>query len=389
MRILISSVGTRGDVQPAIALALALRELDCEARLCVPPNFVAWAQNLWFEARPIGMEMRAPRPGEPPPVIPDLIADQFDTVASAAEGCDLIVGAGVHQYAARSVAQLRGMPFIDAVYAPTSLPSPDLAPAGPITGAASDISGLWAESRRAWNSRSLERVNINRARLGLEPIDDVMGHILGDRVLLAADPLLGPAPATPSLEVVQTGAWLLEDVAPLDPRVEAFLDAGDPPIYLGLGSMPAPPATSSLLVEAARTVGRRIILAKGWAGLEPIEEATDCLTIDEVNQQHLFPRLAAVVHHGGAGTTTAAARAGVPQVITPMFSDQFYWGRRIGELGIGAAVAFAGLEVGTLSEALKLAVSPDIGAQARTVAEMIVSDGAAVAARRLIEIAGA
>jgi vancomycin aglycone glucosyltransferase len=83
MRVLISSVGTRGDVQPAVALALELRKLGCDVRMCIPPNFVGWARELGFEAKPIGIEMRAPRPGEPPPVIPDLIADQFAVVEAA------------------------------------------------------------------------------------------------------------------------------------------------------------------------------------------------------------------------------------------------------------------------------------------------------------------
>ncbi|MDB5438911.1 MAG: gtfE [Caulobacteraceae bacterium] len=386
MRILISCVGTRGDVQPAIALALALRQLDCEVRLCVPPNFVAWARNLWFDALPIGMEMRPPKPGEAPPVIPDLIANQFDTVAAAAEDCDLILGAGAHQYAGRSIAELRGIPFIDAVYAPTSLPSPDLAPAGP-AASANDIPRLWAETRRAWNGRSLDRVNANRARLGLAPIDDVISHILGGRVLLAADPLLGPARATPGIEVVQTGAWLLEDSTPLPPGIEAFLDAGEPPIYLGLGSMPAPEGTSGRLIAAARAAGRRVILSKGWAGLDLVDEAADCMMVDEVNQQRLFPRLAAVVHHGGAGTATAAARAGVPQLVTPMFSDQFYWGRRIETLGLGMAVPFARMEAEVIAEVLAQVLKPEIASQAIAVSGTIVADGAALAACRLIETA--
>ena len=119
MRVLISSVGTRGDVQPATALALELRALGNEVLMCVPPNFIGWVAGLGFEARPIGIEMRPARAGTAAPAtIPDLITDQFEVVGSAAEGCDMIVGAGVHQYAARSIAELRGIPCVVAAYAP-------------------------------------------------------------------------------------------------------------------------------------------------------------------------------------------------------------------------------------------------------------------------------
>src|SRR4051812_26941327 len=122
MRVLLSVVGTRGDVQPVFALALEVRALGHEVRLCVPPNFIEWAQGLGFAATPVGIEMRAPRAGVAPQPVPDLITDQFDTVGAAAEGCDFILGANAHQYAARSIAELRGIPYVNAVYAPTALP---------------------------------------------------------------------------------------------------------------------------------------------------------------------------------------------------------------------------------------------------------------------------
>jgi vancomycin aglycone glucosyltransferase len=389
-RVLISAVGTRGDVQPALALALEARALGCDVRLCVPPNFVEWAGRLGFDAAPIGIEMRAPRPGGPaaPRVVPDLIADQFVTVQRAADGCDVIVGAGVHQYAVRSIAERHGIPCVVAAYAPVSLPSVDLAPPGAIgeTDSPPAIEQSWADARRSWNERSLQRVNANRERIGLAPVDDVLSHILGDRAWLAADATLGPAPSTPGMTVYQTGAWLLADPSALPSAVEAFLDAGQPPIYVGLGSMPAPAGTSHTLIAAARAVGRRVILSQGWADLGAIDDAADCLAIGDVNQQALFPRVAAVVHHGGAGTTTAAALAGVPQVAIPMFSDQFYWARRLRELGIGASVAFTGLSAEPLTEALSSALERTVTETATDVSGRVARDGARVAAEALESI---
>ena len=121
MRVLLSVVGTRGDVQPVIALALEVCKLGHEVRLCVPPNFIQWAQGLGFVATPVGIEMRAPRAGAAGRVVatqpvPDLITDQFDALGAAAKECDIILGANAHQYAARSIAELHDIPYVNAVY---------------------------------------------------------------------------------------------------------------------------------------------------------------------------------------------------------------------------------------------------------------------------------
>ncbi|MDB5098034.1 MAG: gtfE [Cyanobacteria bacterium RYN_339] len=395
MRVLLSAVGTRGDVQPIVALAVRVRELGHEVRLCVPPNFVAWAEGFGFEAHPVGVEMRLPSPraGDAPAVpltpeqiqklresMPDLITDQFEKVGAAAIGCDRLLGANAHQYAARSIAERQGIPYVTALYAPVAIPSPELAPP-PAPGEAWEPGANWERweaTFRAWNDRALERVNSNRQRLGLAPIDDVLRYNVTDHPWLAADATLGPAPA--GLDVFETGAWILEDSEPLAREVTDFLEAGEPPIYVGFGSMPAPPGASRALIEAARSAGRRVIVSQGWADLGLVDAASDCLAVGDLNQQALFPRVAAVVHHGGAGTTAAAARAGVPQVVCPLFGDQFYWASRVRELGIGTSV------VGTLTaEALALALDRAVTPRARSVARQLRSDGAMVAARRLVQ----
>lgn len=385
MRVLISSVGTRGDVQPAVALAAGLRQLGCNVRLCIPPNFMSWVEGLGFEARAMGVEMRAPRPGVVPAPVPDLITDQFETLEAAAADCDVIVGAGVHQYAPRSVAERNRARYQIAAYAPVSLPSADLPPAGRFASLRdpTEIKRLWRDARRGWNERSLERVNLNRGRLGLPPVEDVLGHILGARPILACDALLGPAPAAPDFEVVQTGAWILPDEAALSPELESFLNAGEAPVYLGFGSMPAPGDANRALVEAVRAVGRRMVLSEGWAGFARLDDAPDCFVIQDVNHQALFPRVAAVVHHGGAGTTTAAALAGVPQVIAPMFSDQFYWAGRVADLGLGV-VAASSQESSELARALASALRPEVEARATSTARQIATSGADLAAHMIV-----
>lgn len=399
MRVLLAAVGTRGDVQPALALALELRALGHAVRLCISPNFVDWAASLGLDAVPMGVEMRMPaRAGATPLTpeelrrlrdsMPDLITDQFTTIGAAVEGCDVILGANAHQYAAPSIAELAGIRCVTAVYAPVAVPSTDLAPPpqpGQGAGAAppASIEELWRNTARVWNERALDRINANRARLGLDPIRDVLDHVLTNATWLAADAALAPLPATPGREMFQTGAWVLADDRPLPPDIEAFLERAEPPIFVGFGSMPASGDASRTLIAAARAAGRRILVSRGWAALDLVDGASDCMVVGDVSHDMLFPRVAAVVHHGGAGTTAAAARAGVPQVITPMFSDQFYWSSRIMNLGIGAAIPHATMTEESLKSALLQALDPAVAERARTFACRVGRDGARVAARRL------
>jgi vancomycin aglycone glucosyltransferase len=130
-------------------------------------------------------------------------------------------------------------------------------------------------------------------------------------------------------------------------------------------------------------VGRRIIVSKGWADLGVIDNAPDCLAVGDASYDRLLPRVAAVIHHGGAGTTAAAARAGVPQIITPMFGDQFYWADRIVDLGLGATTPYASMTEESLTASLREVLHPSVGTRARALARQIRRDGAEVAARLL------
>jgi vancomycin aglycone glucosyltransferase len=283
-----------------------------------------------------------------------------------------------------------GIPYAFAAYAPTVLPSPRHAPPvlsmlGDAPAAATpDHSELWEQDARRWNDAWGPLLNSHRASLGLAPVDDVRGHILTGRPWLAADPTLAPWPDPADGAVFQTGAWILQDERPLSPELEAFLDAGEPPVYFGFGSIRAPEELGRVMIESARALGRRAIVSRGWADLSLADDEPDALAIGEVNQQALFGRVAAVVHHGGAGTTTAAARAGAPQVVIPQHYDQHYWARRVHHLGIGIAHAPGTPTAESLTSALEHAFRPDAAARARSIAPAVRTDGAEVAARRLI-----
>ncbi len=400
MRVLLSTIGSRGDVQPLVALALQLKALGQEVGLCVPPDFRDWIEALGLTVTPIGPELRStgkaapitalPTPEQRRQMIEGTLAAQFETISLAARGCDAIVGATALQVAAPSVAEKMNIPYIFSAYCPAVLPSARHAP--PVLAmlgdrpapAMDDYSELWDQDAQRWNDTWISLLNSHRAKLGLPPIRDVRSYILTAQPWLAADQVLAPWPDPADQSVFQTGAWILPDERPLSPGLEAFLDAGDPPVYFGFGSIRAPAELNRVMIQSARALGRRAILSRGWAELSLVDDEPDCLAIGEVNQQMLFRRVAAVVHHGGAGTTTAAARAGVPQVVIPQHYDQHYWAERVHQLGIGAALTPSTPTVETLTSALGVVLQPAVAVRAQSIAAAMRSDGAQVAARRLI-----
>lgn len=400
MRLLLSTIGSRGDVQPLVALGVQLKALGQEVRMCVPPDFREWIEGLGMAVTPIGPELRStgksnpatalPTPEQRRQMIEGTVAAQFQTIMTAALGCDAMVGATALQVAAPSVAEKLGVPYAFAALCPTVLPSSRHAP--PVLAmlgdkpapAMADYSELWASDAQRWNGTWAALINTQRTALGLAPVTDVRSHILTDRPWLAADPTLGPWPDPADERVFQTGAWILPDERPLSAELEAFLETGEPPVYFGFGSSRAPGGLSRVMIESARALGRRAIVLQGWAELALVDDQSDCLSIGEVNQQALFKRVAAVVHHGGAGTTTTAARSGAPQVVIPQHYDQHYWAHRVQDLGIGTAHAPGAPTVASLTHALQRTLQPDVTARARSIGTAVRGDGARIAARSLV-----
>jgi vancomycin aglycone glucosyltransferase len=325
-------------------------------------------------------------------MIEGTVAVQFQTIGEAALDRDIIVGATTLQIAAPSIAEQLGIPYVFAAYCPAVLPSPHHAP--PVLAALgdtpvpklADYSELWADDARRWNDTWRPLLDAQRQTLGLSPVDDVRDHVHTKRPWLAADPALAPWPDSQDRAVFQTGAWILNDERPLAPELEAFLDAGDPPIYFGFGSVRAPERLAHVMIESARAVGKRVVLLRGWAELSLLDDGPDCIAIGEVNQQKLFKRVAAVVHHGGAGTTTGATRAGAPQLVIPQHYDQRYFARRVEELGIGVAHPLRDPTVAGLTVDLQRVLEPDVVARAAAIAGDVRVDGAAFAAKTVREL---
>ncbi len=398
MRVLLSTYDSRGGIEPLVALAVRLQELGAEALVCAPPDCAERLAEVGVPLVPAGQPVRAlvhgatpPSPDDVPRLAAELIATWFDKVAAAAEGCDALVESGVIPAAvgARSVADKLGIQSVHVSYCPIFLPSPhhrpQPLPGQPLPPDVTDNRVLWDLNAQGYNAVFGPALNAHRVANGLPPVDNVRHYLLGDHPWLAADPALAPWPEPADLDVVQTGAWILPDERPLPAGLEAFLDAGPPPVYVGFGSMRAPADIARVAIEAIRAQGRRVLLARGWADLALIDDQDDCFVVGEVNQQALFGRVAAVVHHGGAGTTTTATRAGVPQVVVPQWADQPYFASRVADLGIGAAHDVQAPTTESLSAALGTALTPQTRVRARTVAGAIRTDGATVAAKLLLD----
>jgi vancomycin aglycone glucosyltransferase len=400
MRVLLSTWGSRGDVEPLLGLAVALRELGADVRMCAPPDFADLSARVGVPMVPAGRSVRdlvhgvhdrkPSTPADAPRVAAELVDAQFETVAAAAEGCDALVATGLMPAGARTVAEVRGIPYVLTAFQPGSFPSPHHVPLSrpgkPFPPGETDNQVLWDVDAERVQALYGAPLNAHRAAFGLPPIDNVRDHVFTDSPWLAADPILAPWPGSAHLDVVQTGAWILPDERPLPADLEAFLDAGAPPVYVSFGSVRAPEGVARVAIEAIRAHGRRAIVARGWADLALIDDSDDCFVLGEVNQQALFPRMATVVHHGGAGTTTTATRAGAPQVVVPQIADQPYWAGRVAELGIGVAHAGPTPTVDSLSAALEMALMPETRTRVTAVAATIRTDGAMVAAKRLLAL---
>jgi vancomycin aglycone glucosyltransferase len=265
---------------------------------------------------------------------PAEVAAQFELLTALVREADCVVAASL-VFAARSCAEHAGKPFRFIAFAPETFPSCH----HPGLGETRQNLPRWLNRCSWWVTRRLDDwilrapINQGRVKLGLPPVADTLAHFADpSQSLLATDVELAPAPSDVDLAGPPTGAMLFDESGGLPDEVEAFLATGAPPVYVGFGSMPdaRPERTAAVVAEAAKRVDCRVLLytdrRQDWG--------PHVLVVGRLPHATLFPRLAAVVHHGGAGTCARAARAGIPQVIVPHLLDQFPWAARLQRRGL-------------------------------------------------------
>jgi UDP:flavonoid glycosyltransferase YjiC (YdhE family) len=180
-------------------------------------------------------------------------------------------------------------------------------------------------------------MNGYRRNLGLAPVGDIGRHIMEPVVIVASDADVAALPHDIEINAIQTGYMHLHEPAPPLPELDVFLEKGPPPVYIGFGSMPPIDQAKliPLMVDAARSAGVRAVISKRRENSDAGQYGEDVFFISGYPHTELFPKMAAAVHHGGAGTTASAAISGVPQVIVPHIMDQYYWGDRIQRSNLG------------------------------------------------------
>lgn len=349
MKIVLMTCGSRGDVQPMIALTIALTDAGHDALLAGPPERAGWAASLGCPYIPLGGDLTAfigtldgvhsPRDAlRFTQQVRREVADQFRQIPALIAGSDLVVGASL-VFALSSLAEQEKIAYRYIVFSPQLLPSAHHPhPAFRLQG----MPGWWNRTGW-WVARFLDRfnltalVNTHRHQIGLAPIKDLWAHLLGKRVIVAADRALAPVPPDVALAATQTGYPHLAQPKTEIAALTRFLDEGPAPVYCGFGSMPRRDQLRILpgVVRALRQAGRRMILARFWDDPVPVETAWDLFYIRNYPHLDLFPHMAAVIHHGGAGTTATAAISGVPQIVVPHALDQFHWGYRVRRSGLG------------------------------------------------------
>ncbi len=387
MKIVIATCGTRGDIQPLMALASALIRRGHQALIAAPPENGARVEDCGCHFRALGSDFTEilshhPQVHTLKPMISFLgilrreIHKQLAQLPDIIEGADLVLGAslccGLH-----SAAESKGISYGYVTMAPQILPSAH----HPFVALKSQNLPPWL-NRLSWEmARLLDRLNftalLNKERRGfnLAPVKDILGHILGRHVIVASDPVLAPVPPDVSVDYIQTGYLHLQTGQRMTLGLEKFLSAGPAPIYFGFGSMSTREQEGlvALILNSLRRTGQRGILTGFRFDATGLGDSENCIFINEVPHPLLFPRLAAVVHHGGSGTTATAARAGVPQIIVPHILDQYYWGQRVSRCGLGPKpIRRSGLTAERLSNAINQCISePGYYDRASRIAEEI------------------
>ncbi len=347
MHIRLLALGSRGDVQPYIALGLGLQRAGYDVAIAASDNFRAFIESYGLVCKTtkgdLQQMLQGQRGGRKAKWL--FLQMVLDETLRLTEGADALIYAPAAIFAAPHVVEKLGIIGIPTLLQPFLHPTGDFPSAGmPVLGLGSGYN-RWTYRFVEWLTWTFTKSKINRWReetLGLPPAQTShfdLARRAGMPTLYGISPQVLPKPAEWPSDAHLTGYWFLGSNTDWQPpeALEAFLQAGDPPVYIGFGSMVArqPERMARMALDAVQQAGVRGILAAGWGGLSAAQIPKDVLLIDQAPHEWLFPRVGAVVHHGGAGTTAAGLRAGVPSIVVPFKSDQPFWGAQVHRLGAG------------------------------------------------------
>lgn len=411
-KVLLITFGSRGDVQPYIALGKALAARGASVTVSTSQSFTraiekhglsaasisidveAMMQSPEMEAalRTLGGKIRAMRIGR------ELVSRQLDETWQVIQELrpDLIV---YHPKAATATyfARALGVPAIPSFLQPGIISTKMLPPV------LLDFPDLGRVANRVSNAVFGQLLQFGGRHLvapwmkahpefiaggTLSPVDGYCPNKSVIPRLHAFSSELVPKPEDwPERDLI-TGAWFLDDdSAPPDSALEGFLSSGPPPVYFGFGSMRGkdPAAITRIVIDAIRLSGNRAVLATGWGGLAAEDSSDTFHVITTAPHDWLFKHCAAVVHHGGAGTTHQCLRSGKPMLICPVFADQPFWGKRIAALGAGPKpIKMKDLTTSKLTKALAELQLPGYRTVAESIGNAIRLEGGAAQAADVV-----
>jgi len=364
MKLLILTYGTEGDTRPLAALGHALRSSGHDVHLLGDARTLGSAEELGLansalsgDIRQLFAEWSRQGPKGTAKALVQLTNANtrswtIETLA-AAEGCDAILTSGLAGFIGLSVAERLGIPAIGTGMIPLTpsreFPSPFL-PTGLVPRWLNHAS-LRLTNQLFWLAF---RKSLNEARQTVLRLPALQELPTEHPMLYGISPTILPQPADWPAHARLCGHWQTPtaDFTP-PPELADFLDAGPPPVYVGFGSMAGIDGPHMAKTLVAALAGRRALFYPGWSGMDDIVLPDNILNIGATPHGWLFPRTAAVIHHGGSGTTHSATRAGKPSIVIPFAGDQAFWAERLHRLGVAPpALNSAKLDMGALGKAI-------------------------------------
>ena len=399
MKFAVAVHGTRGDIEPCAAVGLELMRRGHDVRMAVPPNLVAFVETAGLApAQAYGVDSQKQLDADifrrywklqnPVTALRELReyitagwAEMSTTLTSLAEGADLVLTGTTYQEVAANVAEYCGIPLAALHYFPAransqALPVP--LPSGLVRSAWTVAEGVhWRALKTAEDAQ--------RRELGLPnaTVRAVRRIVEGGALEIQAyDELFFPGLAAEwggARPLV--GTMTLEMPTDIDDEVASWIAAGKPPIYFGFGSMPvqSPADAVAMITAACAALGERALICSGVWDLADMPHSDHTKLVTAVNHAAVFPLCRAVVHHGGAGTTAAGVRAGVPTLVLWVGADQPFWGKQIDRLKVGKSLRFSRITGDSLREALRSVLAPPYAARARDVATRLTKPAVSVA----------
>lgn len=344
MRMLLSTLGSRGDVEPFVWLARAAQQAGHEVRVAVPRSEdvdtagvdavglgISFADLAESVSGGAGAALRSYRES----IRPAMVRALAEAADLAVDWQPQVILAHPKVLTAPVAAARLGVPWLVAELTPTLTPTREF----PAAGVAARSLGPWL------NRLSYRAVGLAGAMFGSEITRAQRKHGVSGPLprpvgtLAAISPTLVPRPADWPVTTHQTGDWHGPTGRdPLEPSLAEFLDETPPFLCAGFGSMTGGDAAgrARAIVTGARAVGHRVLFVTGWGGIDPsgFADADDVFVTASVPLANVLPRAAVAVHHGGAGTVHAATRAGTPSIVVPFLGDQPFWAAQLQRVGL-------------------------------------------------------